>query len=161
MQLRNILVSLAIVVLFLTACSKPTLQAVIPTPGCLDAECNTKQPELVITTQGCSSDLVRLSPDHQPFFTLESRAKTPIVVTVPAMNRWMVVQPGAQLQFELPRYIMGSFDYFCVDEAEHTRLGGDNPYVCAMEPDDLAPVALSQGVLVIEPHNRIEEVIGR
>lgn len=116
--------------------------------------------EIVLTAAGCQTNHFRLVPDREPIITIANQAATPMVFTLPVMNRWLALQPGEQAEFELPRYIMGNFDFFCLEEAEHTRVSGGNPYLCVMEPAELAPVALSQGLFEIEPHNRIEEITG-
>jgi hypothetical protein len=159
--MRVVYLILLLVSLLLTACGAHQPELGVISKECTGGDCSVQQPELVITSQGCLSDLVRLSPNHEPFFIVASETNIPIVVTVPVMNRWLVVYPGTEEQFDLPRYIMGSFDFFCLEEAEHTRLGAGNPYVCALEPDEVSPIALSQGVLEIEPHDRIHEIIGR
>lgn len=120
--------------------------------------CGGEHSDLVVTAQGCGAERIVIAPTQEPTIVLASRADTPMVVTIPTMNRWLVVQPGGREQLELPRYIMGSFDFFCLEEAEHTRISGGNPFLCSMEPGEVAPFALSRGILEIEPHNRIEEL---
>lgn len=142
MRLRSFLVGMFTLVLFLAGCSG-------------------SEPAIVMTQSGCSAAHFRLAPDREPLITVENQADTAMVLTIPVMNRWIAVEPSAQAEFELPRYIMGSFDYFCLEEAEHTRISGGNPFLCSMEPDEVAPVALSQGIFEIEPHNRIEEISSR
>lgn len=123
--------------------------------------CNTEpRAEIILTARGCQTDHFTLRPDREPIITIANEAATPMVFTLPVMNRWLALQPGEQSTFELPRYIMGDFDFFCLEEAEHTRVSGGNPYLCVMEPAELAPVALSRGLFEIEPHNRIREVLG-
>ncbi len=82
-----------------------------------------------------------------------------MVVSIPTMDRWIELAPGSDGVFELPRYIMGTFDLFCLSATNHRALGGDNPFLCVLEPAELMPVARSVGVLHIEPHNRIREVL--
>jgi hypothetical protein len=79
---------------------------------------------------------------------------------LPKMNRWISLEPGEQQAFELPRYIMGEFEFFCLSDADHIAIGGGNPFVCGLEPAELAQVARSSGMFVIEPHDRIYEVTG-
>ncbi len=115
--------------------------------------------DLTIGASGCVPGSIRLAPDHEPALRIRNTAPEAMVVSIPAMDRWIELTPGATERFELPRYIMGTFDIFCLSAVDHTALGGDNPFVCMLEPADLAPVARSAGVLEIEPHDRIREVL--
>lgn len=117
--------------------------------------------DITLTDDGCASAGFVLPNTREPRITLANTAAAPMVFSLPAMNRWAVLGPGERAAFELPRYIMGRFDFFCLSEAEHTRLGGGNPFLCALEPGELAAVARSQGIFEIERHDRIQEVLGR
>ncbi len=123
--------------------------------------CTTTVPtaDLIVSGNGCSPVSITLAPDHEPALTVHNTAAEAMVVSIPAMDRWIEVEAGASGVFELPRYIMGTFELFCLSAADHRALGGDNPFVCMLEPAELAPVARSAGVLVIEPHDRIREVL--
>lgn len=100
-----------------------------------------------------------LPPEREPVLSVRNSADEVMVVSIPTMDRWIELAPGSDGVFELPRYIMGTFDLFCLSAADHRALGGDNPFLCVLEPTELAPVARSAGVLQIEPHNRIREVL--
>ncbi|GAB4425001.1 MAG: cupredoxin domain-containing protein [Chloroflexi bacterium OHK40] len=124
------------------------------------AACTTPRADVTITSEGCSTSELFLAKTREPVLRVANRASAPMVLTVPTMNEWISVPPGAEAEFELPRYIMGRFDFFCLGEAEHTELSGGNPFLCALEPAEVAPVALSGGVLEIEQHDRIREIQG-
>ncbi len=115
--------------------------------------------DLAINANGCVPGSISLPPTHEPALTIRNTAHEAMVVSIPAMDRWIELAPGASGVLELPRYIMGTFDLFCLSAADHSALGGDNPLLCVLEPAELAPVARSAGMLVIEPHDRIREVI--
>ncbi len=115
--------------------------------------------DLTINAAGCSPASVTLTPNREPALTVRNAAPEAMVVSVPTMDRWIELEAGATGVFELPRYIMGTFDLFCLSTADHRALGGDNPFLCVLEPAELAPVARSAGILVIEPHERIREVL--
>ncbi len=115
--------------------------------------------DLTITGRGCATTSFLLPAEHEPTITVENQAAERMVFTIPTMNRWVVLGQGERADFELPRYIMGSFDFFCLSEADHTTLSGGNPFLCALEPAQLAPVARSAGTFKIAQHNRIQEVL--
>lgn len=115
--------------------------------------------DLTVGANGCVPASITLSPNHEPLLSVRNTTDEAMVVSIPAMDRWIELAPKTNGVFELPRYIMGSFDLFCLNAADHRALGGDNPFMCVLEPADLAPVARSSGILVIEPHNRIREVL--
>jgi hypothetical protein len=115
--------------------------------------------DITLTDGGCTSASFSLPNTREPQITLANQAAVPMVFSLPRMDRWQVVAPGARATFDLPRYIMGSFDFFCLSEAEHSKAGGGNPLLCSLEPRDLAAVARSQGVFEIEHHDRIKEVL--
>jgi hypothetical protein len=115
--------------------------------------------DLTVTGQGCSPVSLTLPPEHEPVLKVRNIAAEAMVVSIPTMDRWIELAPGSDGVFELPRYIMGTFDLFCLSAADHRALGGDNPFLCVLEPAELVPVARSAGVLHIEPHNRIREVL--
>jgi hypothetical protein len=129
----------------LTACGTPT-------PA-------TPTADLTITGSGCTTTSFLLPADRDPLITVENQAPERMVFTIPTMNRWVALGQGERADFELPRYIMGRFDFFCLTEADHNTAAGGNPFLCAMEPGELAPVARSAGIFEIEQHNRIEEVL--
>lgn len=119
--------------------------------------CGGPRSDIVITQAGCGERFV-LASEREPVISVENRTDTPMVLTIPQMVRFVTVQPGGTAEFELPRYIMGDFAFFCLGEAEHLALSGGNPFLCASEPAEVAPVALSGGTFVIEPHDRIKEL---
>jgi hypothetical protein len=116
--------------------------------------------DITIGERGCTSGAFTLPASREPRIVLRNDAAERMVFTLPKMNRWIALAPGQQASFELPRYIMGRFDFFCLTEAEHARLAGGNPYLCSLEPAELAPVARSAGTFEIAPHNRIKELTG-
>ncbi len=122
------------------------------------AACGGEQPDLVITERGCATERFVLPSTREPVISVENRASTPMVLTIPLMVRFVTVAPGSTASFELPRYIMGSFEFFCLSEANHLILSGGNPFLCAAEPKEVAPVALSGGIFEIAPHERIKEL---
>ncbi|MBX0329200.1 cupredoxin domain-containing protein [Oscillochloris sp. ZM17-4] len=115
--------------------------------------------DITLTSAGCAATRFALPNTREPQITISNQSDLPMVFSIPTMNRWVAVAPGDESAFALPRYIMGSFDFFCLSEAEHTQLGGGNPLLCALEPRELAAVARSQGVFEIERHDRIREVL--
>jgi hypothetical protein len=117
------------------------------------------QADITIGDGGCPAAQFFLPNTREPEILVANDADIPMVFSIPTMNRWVTVAPNTEASFALPRYIMGSFDFFCLSEEEHTRLGGGNPFLCALEPRELAAVARSQGTFEIEMHNRIEEVL--
>lgn len=127
--------------------------------GLLLAGCGGPDADLVITSTGCAERFT-LPNTREPVFSVANRTDAPMVLTIPRLVRFVTIAPGAVADFELPRYIMGDFAFFCLGEAEHLALSGGNPFLCSSEPAEVAPVALSEGVFVIEPHDRINEVAG-
>ncbi|OAN43825.1 hypothetical protein A6A03_17805 [Chloroflexus islandicus] len=127
----------------------------------LQSACTAPAPavDLAVAANGCKPVSISLPPAHEPALTIRNTASEAMVVSIPAMDRWIELAPGASGVLELPRYIMGTFDLFCLSAADHRTLGGDNPLLCVLEPAELVPAARSAGVLVIEPHDRIREVI--
>lgn len=115
--------------------------------------------DLTVTSQGCSPVSLTLPSEREPVLKARNIADEAMVVSIPTMDRWIELAPGSDGVFELPRYIMGTFDLFCLSATDHRALGGDNPFLCVLEPAELVPVARSVGVLHIEPHNRIREVL--
>ena len=115
--------------------------------------------DITLTDRGCTSTQFVLPATREPRILVANQAAETMVFSIPEMNRWVAVPGGQQADFELPRYIMGDFDFFCLTEAAHSGLGGGNPLVCAFEPGELAPVARSRGLFEIQQHNRINEVI--
>lgn len=142
--MRQILLILAIAIVLLSACAAPAPAV-----------------DLTINTDGCRPERITLPPQHPPALTIHNTAREAMVVSIPTMDRWIELAPGASAVLELPRYIMGTFDLFCLSASDHRALGGDNPFLCVLEPAELAPVARSAGWLVIEPHDRIREVLER
>lgn len=124
--------------------------------GCANT---TPSADITITAAGCATSFV-LPPEREPLISVVNRAADPMVLTLPTLNRWVALAPGQQADFELPRYIMGSFDFFCLTEADHTVLGGSNPFLCSLEPAQVAPLARSGGIFEIAQHNRIQELVG-
>jgi hypothetical protein len=122
--------------------------------------CAAPRADILLTDQGCSTTSLFIAKEQGPRFSVFNRSAVSMVVTVPVMNTWVTVAPESEASFELPRYIMGSFDFFCLTEAEHVAVSGGNPLLCVLEPADLLPVSLSSGVLEIEQHDRIQELIG-
>jgi hypothetical protein len=116
--------------------------------------------DIILTNSGCTSSAFFLPNTREPQITLANQADVPMVFSIPRMDRWQVLGPGTRATFDLPRYSMGSFDFFCLSESEHTKAGGGNPLLCALEPKDLAAVARSRGTFEIEHHERIREVLG-
>jgi hypothetical protein len=114
---------------------------------------------MTITTSGCTTSNFLLPAEREPLISVENQAQERMVFTIPTMNRWIALGQGERANFELPRYIMGRFDFFCLTEADHTTAAGGNPYICVMEPAELVPVARSSGIFEIEQHNRVEEVL--
>jgi hypothetical protein len=141
MSIRGLLVLLTFL---LGACATPTAAV-----------------DLTIRSNGCIPATVIIPPEREPILTIRNTTADAMVVSIPTMDRWVEVAPGADSVLELPRYIMGSFDLFCLTAADHSALGGDNPFLCVLEPAELMPVARSAGMLVIEPHNRIREILGQ
>lgn len=127
--------------------------------GLMLTACGGPKADIVITASGCG-DRFTLPNTREPVITVANQADTPMVLTIPRMVRFVTVAPGATAEFELPRYIMGEFEFFCLGEPEHLALSGGNPFLCAAEPAQVAPVARSQGLFVIEPHERIQEISG-
>lgn len=121
--------------------------------------CGGPRADLVITEAGCGDRFV-LPNSREPVVNVANATDTPMVLTIPQMVRFVTVPPGDTAEFELPRYIMGDFAFFCLGEAQHLALSGGNPFLCAAEPAQVAPVALSEGTFVIEPHERIKEIVG-
>ncbi len=117
--------------------------------------------DLTIRSNGCTPATVIIPPEREPKLTIRNITTETMVVSIPTMDRWIEVAPGADSVLELPRYIMGSFDLFCLSATDHSALGGDNPFLCVLEPAELMPVARSAGILVIEPHDRIREILGK
>jgi hypothetical protein len=116
--------------------------------------------DIVIGEAGCAEAHFVLPSSREPAITVENRAAAPMVLTLPRVAEFVTVAPGATATFALPRYLMGSFDYFCLGEAEHLSLTGGNPFLCASEPAEVAAVARSAGIFEIAPHDRIHEVGG-
>jgi hypothetical protein len=115
--------------------------------------------DITITESGCTAPSFLLPADREPVITVENRSAERMVFTLPTMNRWVALGENEQAEFELPRYIMGSFDFFCLTEAAHTTAAGGNPFLCVMEPAELAPVARSRGMFEISQHNRLQEEV--
>ncbi|MGC8952500.1 cupredoxin domain-containing protein [Chloroflexus sp.] len=115
--------------------------------------------DLTLNTGGCMPSSITLPPTHEPMLTIHNTAHEAMVVSIPVMDLWIEVAPRDSGVLELPRYIMGTFDLFCLSAADHRALGGDNPFLCVLEPDELRPVSRSSGKLIIEPHDRIREVL--
>lgn len=150
-RMKKSLSGLALMVLaaLLAACSAAPLPQTAHAPAA----------DITLTDRGCTSTQFVLPATREPHITVANQAAETMVFSIPEMNRWVAVPGGQQADFELPRYIMGDFDFFCLTEAAHIALGGGNPLVCAFEPGELAPVARSRGLFEIQQHNRINEVI--
>jgi hypothetical protein len=117
---------------------------------------------LVLSASGCSDSTVRIAADAEPVIHLANEAAEPMVVSVPKFALAVAVRAGRDAVVELPRYIMGDFALFCVTDVAHAAAGGHTSstgLVCGLDDARLAPVALTVGRLVIEPHNRILEVL--
>jgi len=117
--------------------------------------------DITITATGCTTNAFLLPAEREPLITIENQAAERMVFTLPTMNRWVALGQNERTAFELPRYIMGRFDFFCLPETAHTEAADGNPFLCVMEPADLLPVARSSGLFEIAQHNRIQEVIQR
>ncbi|ACL23629.1 cupredoxin domain-containing protein [Chloroflexus aggregans] len=120
---------------------------------------STTAVDLTLNTGGCTPNSITLPPTHEPTLTIRNIAHEAMVVSIPVMDLWIEVAPRDSGALELPRYIMGTFDLFCLSAADHRALGGDNPFLCVLEPDELRPVSRSSGKLIIEPHDRIREIL--
>jgi Cupredoxin-like domain len=127
--------------------------------SCTTTDTAAPSADITITEQGCTTASFALPASREPHVSIINQSNQPMVFSIPTMNRWEVLAPQQQATFELPRYIMGSFDFFCLTEAAHTSVGGGNPYLCLLDPKYLKPVALSAGLFEIQPHNRIQEVL--
>lgn len=125
-----------------------------PTPALAD---------IVITETGCTTTRFVLPADHQPQMSLLNQSTEPMVFTLPRMANAVAVAPGERVILELPRYIMGEFDFFCMTERAHVVLGGSvggETVVCGVDSQAIRPLALTSGTLIIEPHTRLEQLLG-
>jgi hypothetical protein len=117
---------------------------------------------LVLSSSGCSASTVRIAADGEPVIHVANEADEAMVISVPKFALAVAVPAGREARVELPRYIMGDFALFCVTDAAHAAAGGHtsgNALVCGLDNIQLAPVALTAGRLVIEPHDRLLEVV--
>lgn len=121
----------------------------------------TASADMVITARGCDAPAFTLSASREPWIAVRNDAANPMAFTIPQLQRSIDLAPGQIAKLELPRYIMGDFPFFCLTKEQHDALGGDNPYVCVLQPNEIAPFALTSGTFTIAPHGRIKEITGK
>ncbi|MDA0256333.1 MAG: hypothetical protein O3C25_01130 [Chloroflexi bacterium] len=117
---------------------------------------------LVLSSAGCAPSTVRIASDDEPAIHVANEGSESMVISVPKFALAVAVPGGGEAVVQLPRYIMGDFALFCVADAAHASAGGhtsSTALVCGLDDARLAPVALTAGRLVIEPHDRILEVL--
>ena len=117
---------------------------------------------LVLSSAGCAPSTVRIAADGEPVIHVTNEADESMVLSVPKFALAVAVPGGGDAIVELPRYIMGDFALFCVTDAAHASAGGHTSgtaLVCGLDDARLSPLALTAGRLVIEPHDRILEVL--
>ena len=115
--------------------------------------------DIVLNANGCAEGSnFTLPATHEPTLLVRNDAAEAMVFTVPQLQRSVSVPPGQVLPINLPRYIMGSFASYCLTDRQHTALGGTNPYLCILQPAEIAPYALTVGTFTIAPHDRIKEL---
>lgn len=116
--------------------------------------------DITITDNGCTATTFRLTAQREPQITIYNQSTQAMVFTLPKMALALTVEPHQVGTLYLPRYIMGSFAFFCLTETAHTQLNGGMPsdFVCSLDPREIGPYALTSGTFVIEPHTRIEEL---
>lgn len=115
-------------------------------------------PDLVISAQGCDRAELTLTPDRAPQLLVENRAAEPMVVSLPDWNNSLTLAPGQRGSLELQPYAWGSVGYYCITEQNHTAAGGAMAagFVCGLDAYSIRPLSLSQGVLRVEQHNRLQ-----
>lgn len=118
--------------------------------------------DIVMTASGCTPADFVLGAERVPALRLLNRSAEPMVFTLPVMMKMVTVAPGERTTLELPPYIMGEFDLFCLTEEAHIALGGstdETMFVCGLESPAIRPYALTSGTLLIEHHDRLERLL--
>ncbi len=148
----------AVIVVLATLTIIYSLNRPAPVPSISVAE--EVEVDMIITDNGCMATNFTLAAQREPQITIYSQATRTMVFTLPKMALALTVEPHQVGTLHLPRYIMGSFAFFCLTETAHTRLNGGLPtdFVCSLDPREIAPYALTSGTFVIEPHTRIDEL---
>lgn len=120
--------------------------------------------DIVITNRGCTTSRFILPTDREPRLSLFNRSNEPMVFAIPKMAYALTIAPHQRIDFNLPRYMVGTFEFFCLPERVHADLGGHtNPttFVCGLEAPTIRPYALTSGTLLIEPHTRLQDEVLR
>ena len=84
-----------------------------------------------------------------------------MVFAVTEFDQLVRVPPGEQVTMPLHAFVWGTFSFLCMTEAAHDAVIGPSTagqYVCGLDAFTLRPRALSEGSLVIEPHERLREL---
>jgi hypothetical protein len=118
--------------------------------------------DIVITTTGCTPSRFILPAHREPRISLLNQADEPMVFTLPKMASSVLLDPDEQVNLDLPPYIMGEFDFFCLTRSTHVALGGATGgeiFVCGLDSATLQPHALTSGRFVIEQHNRLQQLL--
>lgn len=112
--------------------------------------------DVVLTERGCDRGELALPADRPPQLLVRNEAAEPMVITLPDISNFAVVEPGQRAALELQPYAWGTFQFFCLTERDHTAVGGamSGPFVCGIDAYTLRPVALSSGTLTIAQHDR-------
>lgn len=146
-----VIVPLAIALVLLSACG-----------GVGSARQAQPDGDLVLTPSGCTVDQWTLPATREPTITVANRASEAMVFSIPNRLLSITVAPQQTARLNLPRYVMGSWDFFCLTERAHNELNGGVPseYMCSVDPIRMRPYALSSGMFTIAPHDRIQELNG-
>jgi hypothetical protein len=118
--------------------------------------------DIVITAAGCTSTRFVLPAHREPRISLLNQANEPMVFTLPKMASSVLLDPDERVNLELPPYMMGEFAFFCLTRSTHVALGGTTGgeiFVCGLDAATLQPHALTSGRFVIEPHNRLQQLL--
>jgi hypothetical protein len=70
------------------------------------------QADIVITETGCTSPTFTLAADREPTITVANTASVAMVFTIPNRALAVEVAPGSSVPLEIPRYLLGTYDFF-------------------------------------------------
>ncbi len=123
---------------------------------------NLTSADIVLTPAGCSTEHFILPTRRAPQISLFNQSDQAMVFTLPKIAIAKTIAPGQHLNLDLPPYIMGNFDFFCLTDIVHTSIGGmsgDDAFVCGLESATIRPYALTSGIFEIEPHDRLNNLL--
>lgn len=126
-------------------------------PTAAPADAAQPPADLLIRGDGCSTTRLELPAERPREIIVANGADEPMVFTIPRLAVGLALSPGERATLPINPFLMGEFDYFCLDAHTHLELGGHSSagaFTCPLDPGDLHRAEASGGVLRVEQQRR-------